>query len=117
MRQIVINCYKYHGREDLLPAFIEDDDKNIPGTSENIVKTEKVKPRFSATGSIPHHTSINLTSLAAANNTNMATIPIQTATLAEANMATQGVNVCRVVVPLVGSRLLFQFVNAFMMFC
>lgn len=28
MRQIVINCYKYHGREDLLPAFNEDDDKS-----------------------------------------------------------------------------------------
>ncbi|PSN43063.1 hypothetical protein C0J52_11457 [Blattella germanica] len=27
LRQIVINCYKYHGREDLLPAFSEDDDK------------------------------------------------------------------------------------------
>ncbi|XP_022115705.1 DNA-binding protein P3A2 isoform X2 [Pieris rapae] len=26
LRQIVINCYKYHGREDLLPAFTEDDD-------------------------------------------------------------------------------------------
>ncbi|XP_025987173.1 DNA-binding protein Ewg isoform X3 [Solenopsis invicta] len=28
LRQIVINCYKYHGREDLLPAFSEDDDKS-----------------------------------------------------------------------------------------
>ncbi|XP_063375519.1 DNA-binding protein Ewg [Cydia amplana] len=27
LRQIVINCYKYHGREDLLPAFTEDDDQ------------------------------------------------------------------------------------------
>lgn len=27
LRQIVINCYKYHGREDLLPAFTDDDDK------------------------------------------------------------------------------------------
>ena len=24
LRQIVINCYKYHGREDLLPAFTEE---------------------------------------------------------------------------------------------
>lgn len=30
LRQIVINCYKYHGREDLLPAFNEDDDKGPP---------------------------------------------------------------------------------------
>jgi len=27
LRQIVINCYKFHNREDLLPAFSEDDDK------------------------------------------------------------------------------------------
>ncbi|XP_064486930.1 DNA-binding protein P3A2-like isoform X2 [Ornithodoros turicata] len=27
LRQIVINCYRYHGREDLLPAFSEDEDK------------------------------------------------------------------------------------------
>ncbi|XP_048488986.1 DNA-binding protein Ewg isoform X2 [Plutella xylostella] len=27
LRQIVINCYKYHGREDLLPAFSEDEEK------------------------------------------------------------------------------------------
>ncbi|XP_026829297.1 DNA-binding protein P3A2 isoform X3 [Ooceraea biroi] len=28
LRQIVINCYKFHGREDLLPAFNEEDDKS-----------------------------------------------------------------------------------------
>lgn len=27
LRQIVLNCYKYHGRDDLLPAFNEDDEK------------------------------------------------------------------------------------------
>ncbi|XP_017485773.1 PREDICTED: DNA-binding protein Ewg isoform X3 [Rhagoletis zephyria] len=27
LRKIVINCYKYHGREDLLPTFADDDDK------------------------------------------------------------------------------------------
>lgn len=27
LRQIVVNCYKYHGREDLLPAFADMDDK------------------------------------------------------------------------------------------
>lgn len=26
LRQIVINCYKYHGREDLLPTFSEEDE-------------------------------------------------------------------------------------------
>ena len=25
LRQIVINCYKYHGREDLLPVFSEEE--------------------------------------------------------------------------------------------
>ncbi|KAK2721022.1 DNA-binding protein P3A2-like isoform X2 [Artemia franciscana] len=28
LRQIVINCYRYHGREDLLPAFNEEESKN-----------------------------------------------------------------------------------------
>ncbi|XP_071868645.1 DNA-binding protein Ewg isoform X2 [Bombus fervidus] len=28
LRQIVINCYKFHGREDLLPAFSEEDEKS-----------------------------------------------------------------------------------------
>ncbi|XP_076262461.1 DNA-binding protein Ewg isoform X1 [Rhynchophorus ferrugineus] len=34
LRQIVINCYKFHGREDLLPAFTEEDEKaNATATS------------------------------------------------------------------------------------
>ncbi|XP_052739673.1 DNA-binding protein Ewg isoform X2 [Bicyclus anynana] len=32
LRQIVINCYKYHGREDLLPAFNEEEDDKGPPT-------------------------------------------------------------------------------------
>ncbi|CAH0727649.1 unnamed protein product, partial [Brenthis ino] len=47
LRQIVINCYKYHGREDLLPAFTEEDEEKaaaaqridlascMPGASSN----------------------------------------------------------------------------------
>jgi hypothetical protein len=27
LRQIVINCYKYHGREDLIPVFNEEEEK------------------------------------------------------------------------------------------
>lgn len=27
LRKIVLNCYKFHGREDLLPAFSEEDEK------------------------------------------------------------------------------------------
>ena len=30
LRQIVINCYKYHGREDLLPVFSEEDAEVVP---------------------------------------------------------------------------------------
>ncbi|XP_043192674.1 DNA-binding protein Ewg-like isoform X6 [Amphibalanus amphitrite] len=33
LRQIVINCYRYHGRDDLLPAFSDDDEvKSLPGS-------------------------------------------------------------------------------------
>ncbi|KAG4079185.1 hypothetical protein HA402_015841 [Bradysia odoriphaga] len=38
LRKIVINCYKYHGREDLLPAFSEEDEKaNQLATSNSSV--------------------------------------------------------------------------------
>ncbi|KDR22791.1 DNA-binding protein P3A2 [Zootermopsis nevadensis] len=35
LRQIVINCYKYHGREDLLPAFNEEDEKANAAAAAN----------------------------------------------------------------------------------
>jgi len=35
LRQIVINCYKYHGREDLLPAFSEEDEKANAAAAAN----------------------------------------------------------------------------------
>lgn len=38
LRKIVINCYKFHGREDLLPAFCEEDEKaNLLATSNATV--------------------------------------------------------------------------------
>lgn len=37
LRQIVINCYKYHGREDLLPAFSDDEDKGPSSHSVSIL--------------------------------------------------------------------------------
>lgn len=38
LRQIVINCYKFHGREDLLPAFTEEDEKaNAAALSANSI--------------------------------------------------------------------------------
>ncbi|XP_040153455.1 DNA-binding protein P3A2 isoform X4 [Anopheles arabiensis] len=41
LRKIVINCYKYHGREDLLPAFSEEDEKAnaIATASSNFTHT------------------------------------------------------------------------------
>lgn len=35
LRQIVINCYKFHGREDLLPAFSEEDEKANAAATAN----------------------------------------------------------------------------------
>nr|CAH7726370.1 unnamed protein product [Callosobruchus chinensis] len=35
LRQIVINCYKFHGREDLLPAFTEEDEKANAAATAN----------------------------------------------------------------------------------
>ena len=39
LRQIVINCYKYHGREDLLPAFSEDATEETSRPAK-VIKTE-----------------------------------------------------------------------------
>jgi len=41
LRQIVINCYKYHGREDLLPAFSEEDEKaNVAAMANSNITTQ-----------------------------------------------------------------------------
>lgn len=96
LRQIVINCYKFHGREDLLPAFSEEDEKtNSGGTSSNSQTKEKVKIVRNNTQQPQqqqHHSSISVTNLAAAN-ASIATVPI---TADSASLATQGVNVCPV---------------------
>lgn len=43
LRKIVINCYKFHGREDLLPAFSEEDEKaNQLATLNSSVATTHV---------------------------------------------------------------------------
>lgn len=51
MRQIVINCYKYHGREDLLPAFTEEQVNSTGGTTNSNVS--------STVGVLKMHTSGN----------------------------------------------------------
>ncbi|XP_014247206.1 DNA-binding protein Ewg [Cimex lectularius] len=38
LRQIVINCYKFHGREDLLPAFSEEEEEKSPPPSVGVLK-------------------------------------------------------------------------------
>ncbi|XP_021710096.1 DNA-binding protein P3A2 isoform X2 [Aedes aegypti] len=44
LRKIVINCYKYHGREDLLPAFSEEDEKaNAIATANSNVEQIKIQ--------------------------------------------------------------------------
>ncbi|KAJ6223821.1 hypothetical protein RDWZM_002366 [Blomia tropicalis] len=96
LRQIVINCYKFHGREDLLPAFTEDDEKNATAGTSAAGPTNKEKVMKTNTnnrpGTVQHqqHHSINVTNLAA-NSANLTALPIGTdgsATLA----AAQGVN-------------------------
>ncbi|CAH2007882.1 unnamed protein product [Acanthoscelides obtectus] len=42
LRQIVINCYKFHGREDLLPAFTEEDEKANAAATANANYTPTV---------------------------------------------------------------------------
>lgn len=44
LRKIVINCYKFHGREDLLPAFSEEDEKaNQLATLNSTVQSTHVR--------------------------------------------------------------------------
>lgn len=43
LRQIVINCYKYHGREDLLPVFSADSEEPVE-TKPPIIKLPKPSP-------------------------------------------------------------------------
>ncbi|XP_072402505.1 DNA-binding protein Ewg-like isoform X4 [Diabrotica undecimpunctata] len=44
LRQIVINCYKFHGREDLLPAFTEEDEKANQAATANANITTQYTP-------------------------------------------------------------------------
>lgn len=44
LRQIVINCYKFHGREDLLPAFTEEDEKANAAATANASMTTQYAP-------------------------------------------------------------------------
>ncbi|XP_059480633.1 DNA-binding protein P3A2-like isoform X3 [Neocloeon triangulifer] len=50
LRQIVINCYKFHGRDDLLPAFNEDEEQkpNIAGLNSTIKVHKITSPNLTA---------------------------------------------------------------------
>ncbi|XP_046388939.1 DNA-binding protein P3A2-like isoform X2 [Ischnura elegans] len=41
LRQIVVNCYKYHGREDLLPVFSEEDEASLAAAGASIISNPK----------------------------------------------------------------------------
>ena len=49
MRKIVINCYKYHGREDLLPTFADDDDKVGQLICHTVEEEEELDEEFNNT--------------------------------------------------------------------
>ncbi|CAH0562141.1 unnamed protein product [Brassicogethes aeneus] len=56
LRQIVINCYKFHGREDLLPAFTEEDEKaNAAATANANVSTSVGVLKMHTSGMVPTH--------------------------------------------------------------
>lgn len=56
LRQIVINCYTYHGREDLLPAFSEEDEKaNANATANANVSSSMGVLKLNTSGSVPTH--------------------------------------------------------------
>jgi len=54
LRQIVINCYKYHGREDLLPAFSEDSSEETNRPAKTIKsETEPSEQQNESAGEPP----------------------------------------------------------------
>ncbi|XP_017852678.1 DNA-binding protein Ewg isoform X3 [Drosophila busckii] len=52
LRKIVINCYKYHGREDLLPTFADEDDKVNALISQSGDEDEEMEQLVSNTPTI-----------------------------------------------------------------
>lgn len=87
LRQIVINCYKFHSREDLLPAFSEDDDKGSTKDGPTATAKEKVKNRAGG------HTTLTVQSVAGTLTTNAGLTTVTS--IADPNSAlAQTVNVC-----------------------
>ncbi|XP_014088948.1 DNA-binding protein Ewg isoform X6 [Bactrocera oleae] len=65
LRKIVINCYKYHGREDLLPTFADDEDKIEMLEGEEDDEMDEHEP--------PTSTTIQTVANASTNTTNYTT--------------------------------------------
>lgn len=60
LRQIVSNCYEYHGRQDLLPASTDDDDKDKPSNGhENILGGDALNVTQVVQFNDNHHSSNN----------------------------------------------------------
>lgn len=57
LRQIVINCYKFHGREDLLPAFNEDEENSqMNGMSDEAPERTIIEqPVHASVGVLKYH--------------------------------------------------------------
>lgn len=71
LRQIVINCYKYHGREDLLPVF--------SGDPTNEAEDQKPTIKLQKASTVHHHnTQSNSTSTIQQTTTQTQIIPTQT---------------------------------------
>ncbi|CRK86892.1 CLUMA_CG000717, isoform A [Clunio marinus] len=80
LRKIVINCYKYHGREDLLPAFSEEDEKaNAIATANanvGVLKVHNPNTVTSSSSNANQSTTTTITTVSsnnAANNNNVIT--------------------------------------------
>ncbi|XP_037946702.1 DNA-binding protein Ewg isoform X5 [Teleopsis dalmanni] len=54
LRKIVINCYKYHGREDLLPTFADDEDKVGQLISHAGDEDEDEEPHITTVQTVTH---------------------------------------------------------------
>ena len=61
MREIVINCYKYHGRDDLLPKFSEEEDlKRVQVSTDTDVLNKTLNHDIAGEQLWPHCGSNNL---------------------------------------------------------
>ncbi|ALC48735.1 ewg [Drosophila busckii] len=84
LRKIVINCYKYHGREDLLPTFADEDDKVNALISQSGDEDEEMEQLVSNTPTIQ-----------AVQNVTPATVTVSSSS-SSANSQPQQVNVVKI---------------------